>query len=161
MCPYPYTVSSVSDMSQASEALLKLGHSGILVNEVLNLMLLTLAKIWATPSLGGSVHLSALRRDVGASLEFCGPSVIQLTKNAVAVGVSQIPTVFQLACEPYWAHVSRTQRTSHNLCTEEDEVLATLPQFMAAAKLRTFDTLSICISHALSVCSLSLPIKVI
>ena len=81
MCPYPYTISSVSDMAAVAAVLVKLEHSGILVDEVLSMMMLTLAKVWASPSVGtDSVGADAAgsKRSLGKTVEFCGSNVMRL-----------------------------------------------------------------------------------
>lgn len=163
MCPYPYTISSVSDMAAVAEALVRLEHSGILVDEVVSMMLLTLAKVWAIPpgsadSMDAEAGAPRVSRD--RTVAFCGVSVVQLMNHAVALGVTSIPLVFQLACEPHWVNLSQKQTRSEHRSSNVDEALATLPDAIICARLHTSDALVSCISRALIDCNLPVPVKV-
>jgi hypothetical protein len=162
MTPYPYTVSSAADLAKVAECLVRLAHSGILVDEVLHLMLLTLAKVWAAPpGRADSVDTDAVhsRVSLGRTVTFCGASVTRLIKYAVALGVSSIPVVFQLACEPHWMALNEQQRISEQ-SNSVDEAVATLPEVLISTRMHTSDALVSCITHALQSCKLPLPFKV-
>jgi hypothetical protein len=161
MTPYPYTVSSAADMAKIAECLVRLKISGILVDEALHLMLLTLAKVWATPP-GTEAILDksdvqsrvSLDRDV----KFCGESVAQLIQCAVALNVA-VPVVFQLACEPHWATLHKQQSIPEQ-GKSGHEALAALPDALMSGQLHASDALVGCITQALVNCSLPLPFKV-
>lgn len=81
MCPYPYTISSVSDMAAVAGALVRLEHSGIIVDEVVSMMMLTLAKVWASPP--GGFDGGSLPSSRGRTVEFRGSSLIRLVSTSI------------------------------------------------------------------------------